>query len=996
MTLQNSQEPPPRTSIPTTSGSRANSDSSNAREADAALARELALLLKRSWWKRVEDYLFGYDFFISYRWEGGKVYAIRLAKALAERGFDSFLDSESYQKGDDWQAVGAAAILRTSTLIVVGSPGIVESKPVLREVKIFCTTGRKIIPIDFDGSLDAANLGDCELAKFLHPEILKIGEHSQCLESGPSAQALDELQRSFVSLRQSVKRMRALRLVIATLGVLLVTSIALGFVSERRRSEAVAAQKAEETARTNEHQSMLQAQKEQRLASAQAMASSALLNVGENSQLSLELALKSIDATAQDGLLIPEAMNALRRALKAPPIAGTLLDQQSAVMGLALSPDGESLLSTSANGVVKILSLAAGEDLFPVRPHGVGRGEVAFSSKGRYFVTAGPDGVRVWSARDHRQLWATPHRGPVVFTPDEELLLVVNQDSVVYLDSKTGAYRAGVTVGTLCSQSPSGPPSCTVVPVSKIAISPDGRLLAVCAESEQTLDVSLWDLSPHHTMVGQQMDSTRVYSEATKITTVLHEDGPRDDANVTVRRISFNPAGTRLVVASKDLLSFWSIEHNRIEEGAGTGRSVVPAVVPAEWKVAEIGRQIEDDRHGFWDVAYAPDGNVIASAGEDAEVRVWSIEKKTVLWRYTGHRARVNCVRFTKDGRGLITASDDGTVRRWKVADFGEAYTSIRHRNYLLTGIRFTHDDKYLASFGVPWTEIWSVETGELADLLPPGGNSFDPVEDHVVRENQVYDWKRRKPLFPVSSEGLFHVSEFSPDGRLILATRSGGGADAWSGVDGHHVARIRHPEEVLHLHWDHSGRRAGTAGLDRVIRIWSWDSHSFALQRTLEGHGANILDFAFDPAGKRLASCDVDGNAILWDLESGKPSRTFERHIDEVQALDFSPDGSELATAGLDSTIRLWDLKTGSEKYSVDVGYERITSLRYSHDGRWLAVATVAREDSDRRSPSATNSSIGLRHDNRVQSASGIWIYARRDADVIRLARKRAAIARR
>src|ERR1039458_8536198 len=73
-------------------------------------------IVKRSAWQRIADCFFGYDFFVSYTWKDGATYAFRLAKALEQRGFDCFLDSQSYVKGDDWKIVGAAAIRRTSKL----------------------------------------------------------------------------------------------------------------------------------------------------------------------------------------------------------------------------------------------------------------------------------------------------------------------------------------------------------------------------------------------------------------------------------------------------------------------------------------------------------------------------------------------------------------------------------------------------------------------------------------------------------------------------------------------------------------------------------------------------------------------------------------------------------------------------------------------------------------------------------------------------------------
>ena len=104
--------------------------------------------------RRVVDFVFGYDFFISYAWDDGANYASKLYSELEADGFEVFLDRSHYAMGDDWETIGAWTLRRTGQLILVGSPEAIRSKAVIREAEIFSATGRRIIPIDFDGSLE--------------------------------------------------------------------------------------------------------------------------------------------------------------------------------------------------------------------------------------------------------------------------------------------------------------------------------------------------------------------------------------------------------------------------------------------------------------------------------------------------------------------------------------------------------------------------------------------------------------------------------------------------------------------------------------------------------------------------------------------------------------------------------------------------------------------------------------------------------------------------
>ena len=184
------------------------------------------------------DFLFGYDYFISYAWSDGRAYAAALTRELEGMGFECFLDSEDYAKGDNWRMAGRRAIRKTARLILVGSPGALDSEPVLREFEAFEHTGRLVVPIDFGGSLFPAER-TAPLFQHLQPETLAIREASDRLAAGPSLEALKELRASFDLQRQDRKRIRWLVATAVVLAVLLVASVvaSAGFVRQQQEAE---------------------------------------------------------------------------------------------------------------------------------------------------------------------------------------------------------------------------------------------------------------------------------------------------------------------------------------------------------------------------------------------------------------------------------------------------------------------------------------------------------------------------------------------------------------------------------------------------------------------------------------------------------------------------------------------------------------------------------------------------------------------------------------
>lgn len=63
-----------------------------------------------------------------------------------------------------------------------------------------------------------------------------------------------------------------------------------------------------------------------------------------------------------------------------------------------------------------------------------------------------------------------------------------------------------------------------------------------------------------------------------------------------------------------------------------------------------------------YSVSYHPLYNVVATAGDDNEVKVWDVDSGKCIHRFSGHRSWVNCVRFSEDGVLIGSASNDASV----------------------------------------------------------------------------------------------------------------------------------------------------------------------------------------------------------------------------------------------------------------------------------------------------------------------------------------------
>src|SRR5262249_11434566 len=128
---------------------------------------------------RLVDVIFGYDFFVSYTWADGSKYAHSLYEKLKAQGFTVFLDEEDDARRDNWTFLGQRALRKKRQLILIATPKVHESGPVLKEVTAFQSTGRRIVPIEIGDSLDSQKYPNSLLLPLIPAEILRINQPLQ-------------------------------------------------------------------------------------------------------------------------------------------------------------------------------------------------------------------------------------------------------------------------------------------------------------------------------------------------------------------------------------------------------------------------------------------------------------------------------------------------------------------------------------------------------------------------------------------------------------------------------------------------------------------------------------------------------------------------------------------------------------------------------------------------------------------------------------------------
>ncbi len=290
-------------------------------------------------------------------------------------------------------------------------------------------------------------------------------------------------------------------------------------------------------------------------------------------------------------------------------------------------------------------------------------------------------------------------------------------------------------------------------------------------------------------------------------------------------------------------------------------------------------------------------------------------EQVELVTALRGHDGAVTSVVYTADGRSIVTAGADATLRIWNASggllrtielDHGPATSIALLGNRVLTGHGEGQIDLWdvdradkISSFRRNEAHVWAVTFAGEPERFAAGGHDWKvSLWDARLKEGPVHVFE--------GHESAAKALAFSPSGPHLASAGADRTVKLWNTDTLDLVRTYRgHKDFVTTLAFSPNGRMLASAALDGQIRLWS--TSSGRLFQIMRGHKGRVGGLAFSPAGDLLVSCGDDGMVRFWNLKRGRVTKTLAGHAGAVRAVAFSPDGDRVASASDDGTVRVW-----------------------------------------------------------------------------------------
>lgn len=254
--------------------------------------------------------------------------------------------------------------------------------------------------------------------------------------------------------------------------------------------------------------------------------------------------------------------------------------------------------------------------------------------------------------------------------------------------------------------------------------------------------------------------------------------------------------------------------------------------------------------------------NLIASAGWDRTIVLWKAGSNTPLATLKQHGDKVNCVKFSKDGRFLASGSADGKLIIWDVSTYG-IILEIQAHSEPITYISWDSKSKIIAT--ASWDKkirLWNVQTGDMIKEF----TGHRSTVNHVI---------------------------FSETDTLLLSSGDDNSVILWSlprGVIKHRFSFYKQP--ITSAMFFSNDKQMLSVDYEGELTLCDLTKYNLVSYKKI--HTGKIVGFTYFREKHTLYTLGADGNLKIWDLSEFVYADCMKKKLTTIEHLRKPKDEFE------------------------------------------------------------------------------------------------------
>ncbi len=307
--------------------------------------------------------------------------------------------------------------------------------------------------------------------------------------------------------------------------------------------------------------------------------------------------------------------------------------------------------------------------------------------------------------------------------------------------------------------------------------------------------------------------------------------------------------------------------------------------------------QLKDHQGAVNSVNFSPDGEFLATCGEDGTIRIWNLNGK-LQKQWQANSGNLLSIFFDAKGDSIISISEKGTAQLWSLT--GKQQAKWQFNQETITTFGFNAARQLIA-------------TGDEQGML------------------RIWNFQGQKKAEWQAHQSRVTSLGFSPQNQLIATGDKDGFFNIWN-LDGQNQGRTNLGSKLTSIVFSSDGKQIAIGANGRKINLYNLEDlkmESFDARQSKITH----LSFSYVNNSVLLASVGVVENGAdrewsvwIWKIaQFGFPGIELSRHKSEVYSLDFKPDSPLIVATGEENgMVKLWkpikpELQSTSELESVE-----------------------------------------------------------------------------